>query len=341
MTAPPEPRFNLIAGTGAIGAGVVFRLEDDHDLGRNESRRAVLLNQRDYFKLHIILHYAARLLGEAGCPVRVLPIGAVGSDDAGRRLVSDMKDAGMDVRHVQVRQDAPTVFGICFTYPDGTGGNLTPTNGASGFVDPEAVRQAEPEIAASGRRCLVLAAPEVPLAARRALLETGRAHGAFTAASYVSGELAGHDMREDLRLVDLLALNIDEAASLAGIPSREPAERIVRGCIDRLSRACPRMMLSVSNGRSGAYAWVDGQLEHLPGLDVSVAGTAGAGDALLSGYIIGLTAGLPFLGSPRSCFRLARLLAAMSVTSADTINFDVHLDTLRAFATELGEELPL
>jgi sugar/nucleoside kinase (ribokinase family) len=252
-----------------------------------------------------------------------------------------MKDAGMDVRFVQTRKDAPTAFGVCFSYPDGSGANLAPANGASAFVDAEAVRKSEQEIAAAGPACLVVAAPEVPLEARRALLQSGRAYHAFTAASYVSGELGGGDILEDLAMVDLLALNIDEAASLARISAKEPAQRVVRACIERLSRAFPRMLLSISNGVNGAYAWEGGRLEHLPVLGVPVASTAGAGDALLSGYIVGLTAGLPFMGAPHSCFRLSRLLAAMSVMSADTINFDVSLRSLRSFAAEHGEQSPL
>ena len=334
------PRFDTIVGTGAIGAGIVFRLEGDHDLGRNESRPAVLLDQRDYFKLHIILHYVARLFGDLGLPTRVLPVSAIGTDDTGQRLLSDMKAAGMDVKHVQIRTEAPTVFGVCFTYPDGSGGNFSPTNGASRFVDTAFVRRAEPEIKAAGRRCLVLAAPEIPLSTRRALLEMARAHGAFTAASYLTGEFSAGNIMEHLRLVDLLALNIDEAARLARLPSREPADRIVHDCVERLSGVLPRLLLSISNGARGSYAWQEGRLEYLPALHVPVANTAGAGDAMLSGYMIGLTLGLPFLGGPGSCFHLARLLAALAVTSVDTINFDVRLETLRPFAAGQGEELP-
>ncbi|HHN46100.1 MAG TPA: hypothetical protein ENN09_01545, partial [Planctomycetes bacterium] len=94
---PDGRRYDLMTGVGGIGSGIFFRLEGSHTLGRNESRPAKLLDARDYCKLHIIAHYAAVLAG-AGAPdgMRVLPVGKVGDDDAGRRLVAEMRAAGMD-----------------------------------------------------------------------------------------------------------------------------------------------------------------------------------------------------------------------------------------------------
>ena len=55
--------YQQLLGVGGIGTGILFALEGNHTLGREESRPGQLLDVRDYCKLHIIIHYVARLLG--------------------------------------------------------------------------------------------------------------------------------------------------------------------------------------------------------------------------------------------------------------------------------------
>jgi hypothetical protein len=64
-----------IVGTGGIGTGLFYRLEGNHAIGREESRRAHRLQRRDACKQHIVLHYLATLLRDLGCPVTVTPVG--------------------------------------------------------------------------------------------------------------------------------------------------------------------------------------------------------------------------------------------------------------------------
>src|SRR5512143_884525 len=95
--------YRMLAGVGGIGSGMFFALDGNHTLGRNESRPGRLLDVRDYCKLHIISHYVAVLLraDPSGKPFLVLPIGRVGNDAIGLRLLDEMRDAGMDTRHVK------------------------------------------------------------------------------------------------------------------------------------------------------------------------------------------------------------------------------------------------
>ncbi len=332
-------RYNKVIGTGGIGAGIIYRLTGNHDLGRNESRPAILLDQKDFCKLHIIFHYIAKILKELRLPVEVFPIGAVGDDDNGKRLLALMEDAGMSLKYVKVIKDSPTLFGVCYTFPDGSGGNLGGINSASGRVNSAIINEVEVELQNSRNQCLVLAAPEVPMTSRSALLKLGRKYGAFTAASFVSEELAKPTTLKLLRYVDLLSINIDEATMLAGTSVEDKVEKIIDACIGKLMPINAKMKLSITNGKHGAYAYESERLEFLPSLKVKVANTAGAGDAALSGFIIGLVAGLPFLANGSfSCFALSRLFAAMSVQSADTINFAISADSLLEFARQHGQE---
>lgn len=135
--------YHRLVGVGGIGTGLFFALEGQHTLGRNESRPARLLNIRDYCKLHIITHYISVLLGAkpAGSPFHIVPVGKVGRDEAGRRMIAEMAAAGMDTRHVESIADQPTLFSVCFQYPDGSGGNITTSvSAASALTCPDVDR---------------------------------------------------------------------------------------------------------------------------------------------------------------------------------------------------------
>jgi sugar/nucleoside kinase (ribokinase family) len=288
------------------------------------------------------LHYVAKFLSELGAGVEVIPVGAVGNDDHGRRLVAVMREAGMNIQHINVLDDAHTLFGICYTFPDGSGGNLTEDNSASNRVTPAMIGELENVVKASAESCLLLAAPEVPYASRQTLLAMGRRYGAFNAASLVSEEMAKPETVDLLKSIDLLAINIDEAAMFVRESAPKGAKQIVNACVRKITSVSSDIQLLITAGDQGAYGFEKGCLEFLPSLQVNVANTAGAGDAMLAGLLIGRALGLPFAGTTAfSSLRLARLLAAFSVQSADTINFAASVETLRAFAQQHGEEFCL
>ena len=89
--------YDVVIGTGGIGSGIFLALEGDHTLGREESRAANLLDQRDYCKLHIVSHYVQQLMGP---DFPVIPIGKVGDDDRGRTVTEEMRNAGLDTSYV-------------------------------------------------------------------------------------------------------------------------------------------------------------------------------------------------------------------------------------------------
>jgi sugar/nucleoside kinase (ribokinase family) len=347
LRLPERAPYRALVGVGGIGSGIVFALEGDHDLGRNESRPGRLLEVRDYCKLHIVAHYPAVLLGAhpTGTPFRVVPVGKVGADDAGRRLRDEMAAAGMDVGFVDAVAGRPTLLSVCFQYPDGSGGNVTTSESAASALETGDVDRAAQLL---GDRTIALAAPEVPLDLRLHLLRLASRHGGFRAAALTSAEMAEARARGLLGLVDLLALNEDEAAALAGLPfdARRPEPALAAVAAIMTSQQ-PSARVIVTAGRGGAYGFADGLWDRTPSLDVRVAATAGAGDALLGGVLTALAAGVPFTvpGPERRSLRdrpLASALdfgacvAACTVTSPHTIPPDFDLGALRAFADAHG-----
>jgi ribokinase len=326
-------QYGCLIGTGGIGSGLFFAMNENHTLGREESRSGRYLDYHDYCKLHIITHYVKTLLGPG---FEVIPLGKVGDDDVGRRLIVEMENTGFDLRYIRVSLSARTLFSICFIYPDGSGGNLTPVESACTEVDESHITQVEPDFMRFAGRGIALAAPEVPLAARQALLQLGTRYHFLRAASFVSAEIAQAKEMDLFCLVDLVALNIHEAAAVAGMEAEndEPLA-IVEATIQTLMNANPTIRLSITAGRKGNWSWDGKNLVHMPAFQVETINTAGAGDAHLAGILVGLTAGLPLCQAQE----LGTLLAALSVTSQHTINPEIERRSLNAFTNKIGYSL--
>jgi ribokinase len=324
--APESFRYQAMFGVGGIGAGRFFALKEDRTLGREESRAGRFLPNRDYCKLHIISHYVKRLLGTG---FEVLPIGRVGDDEVGAVLLDEMAQAGLDVRYVRAAPGTQTLYSFCFIYPDGSGGNLTTDDSACNRVEAASVDEALPEFERYTGMGLVLAAPEVPMAARRRLLELGTQYGFFRAASFVSAEMAEAVETGLLEKVDLLAVNLDEAAAAVRLdPGSADPEAIVSAAAEKLSAIHAGMILSITAGKRGSWSWDGAALVHIPIFPVEAVSTAGAGDAHLAGMIAGLGAGLELAQAQE----LATLVAALSVTSPHTIHPGLDGESLRVFA---------
>lgn len=354
LRANAEHGFTCGIGIGGIGAGMVYALQGNHDLGRNESRLGELLDSRDYCKLHITLHYIARLMGGARSEpdsFRVWPIGFVGNDTAGGQLLTEMSSAGMDTRFVRTHPALRTAFSVCFIYPDGSGGNITSSNSAAGALAIDDIKAALPYMKAAGPRGVALCLPEVPLELRRDFLELASDCGNYRVCSFVLGEIEQARKMGLVALADLLALNQEEASALLGDSPGHvfDDELLVEHAAELTStRAHSRMI--VSAGRKGAYGFECGSSQFCPAPVLQPRSTAGAGDALLAGVLCGLAAGIPFIrqnghGSSfsgrilRTALDLGVLNGSFSVTSPHTIHPDAVLENLFAFARSHGASI--
>ena len=241
---------------------------------------------------------------------------------------SEMEEIGLDLRFVEKTGAASTLFSFCFLYPDGTGGNLTTEDSASARVGPGSIERAESLLARLGSEGIALAVPEVPLAARRALLEAAGRHGLFRAASFTRAEMPEARASGLLGMVDLLAVNLEEAAAAAGLEdvagaSSSPAEA-ARQAVTALSREHPRLVLSITAGSRGSWTWDGDAFVHDPAIPVPAEGTAGAGDAHMAGLLCGMAAGLTLADAQQ----VATVVAAASVTSAHAIHPDMSRELL-------------
>lgn len=325
-------RFRAAVATGGIGSGRFFLLEGSQTLTREESRGGRFLDRRDYCKGHIVCHYLAALLGPE---LEVSLVGAVGEDEAGARLLDEMRDAGIDLRYVRHVPGTPTLFSFCLVYPDGSGGNLTTSDSASSAVGAADVERAAAWFDAHAGAGLAIALPEVPLAARLRLLRMASERALYRVASFTSQEMPEAVAAGALGQIDLLGVNMGEARALldalgSAVPPA-PGE-VVLGLVDHLRSRGLAVVLVVTAGAGGSYSWWGDEVRHEPALPVDVATTAGAGDAHLAGVLAGVAAGRP----PEEAHRLGALVAAASVTSPHTIAAELDAALLERLAARAG-----
>jgi len=337
--------YQQLIGVGGLGTGIFFALEGKHTLGRNESRMGVLLEVRDYCKLHIVIHYVAKLLG---APFRVLPVGKVGNDDAGEFVLREMRGVGIDTRFVETIAGKPTLFSVCFQYPDGTGGNITTSNSAAASLGERDLDGIESLLTSAGPTTIALLLPEVPLVVRREFLKLATRAGAFRAASFVTGEVAVAKESSMFEQLDLVSLNEGEAGQLIGeVYSPANPDDFVTQAVQYVRSSCPQLQMVISIGKDGAYAVNHEGWNYCPAPQVEVASTAGAGDCLLGGVLAAMAAGIPLLNSRlrrnnltdrplNTALEFGVALASYKVTSHHTIHPDASLATLTDFADERG-----
>lgn len=339
-------RYDHIIGTGGIGSGIFFSFPDAHTLGRNESRLARLEPFEDFCKQHIILHYIATLLNSETTAFSTHAIGCVGTDRMGSVLLDKMSKAGINISAVRRSDLNSTMFSVCYQYPDFSGGNITTNNSACDEVSPKDIADFYDKYNRDGKKAIVLAVPEVPLAARIELLKFGRRLKSLNVSSVLSSEIASFQKINGFQLSDVISINRDEAYQIAGKKNGIKFLEIVNKCITILTAENKSIIIIITDGSHGSYCYQDGHLEFTPSINTKVVSTAGAGDAFLSGVLVGLCLELPLLRgfdveqlSARpltTAIELGTLLAAMSVSAADTIHFGVNWNTLHAYAKKQG-----
>jgi sugar/nucleoside kinase (ribokinase family) len=308
-------------------------LNGNQTLGREESRGGKFVDARDYCKLHIIAHNYKMLMGPE---FPVFPIGKIGDDDVGRVLFDEMEQAGLEMPFVQYSKGDRTLFGFCFLYPDGTGGNLTTDESASTKVGPSFIETARPVFKRYAGNFISLAAPEVPLAARKRLLELSEEYGGFSAASFTSNEMATAEEMNLFGLVSLLAMNKDEAAAFLKADTGHSAPRsVAEKVVEKISNMKLATWVSITFGKEGSWSWDGAGLSFVAAFPVETVSTAGAGDAHLAGIMAGLSVGMAL----KQAQVLGNLAAAFSVTSPHTIHPNLNRKNLKDFALAFKNEV--
>lgn len=233
---------------------------------------------------------------------RVAFYSAVGDDADGIALLTHATRAGVDVSGVRVVSERTTGEYVAILEPDGELAVGASDAGPIDTIDGAAIAAMAPALGASR---WVFADGNLGADAAHALLEL-RGRSDFRLA--VDAVSAAKVMRlpDDLQNVDLLVLNVHQAARLERLPN---------------ARA-----VLLTRGPDGADVIADGETTHLPAIVVAPVDVTGAGDALAAGTLHYLLAGELLVDAVRG----GMLAAALTVESSATVRPDLSPDLLYA-----------
>lgn len=242
---------------------------------------------------------AARL-----CGAEVSMVAKVGGDLFGRATIDNSTAFGIDTRHVQLIDDAPTGVAPIFVGPDGQN-RIVVVKGANDRLMPADVDAAAPEL--RGVDAIILQF-EIPLATVYHSVRFARAHNIrciVNPAPAVPAEV------EALTGADLFIPNESEAEQITGLPVHSEAE--ARACAAALlARGFARVVITL--GARGSLL-ADAALQRLvPAFAVESIDTSGAGDAFIGSLAVFLAEGI----AEQEALSRANLYAALSTTRIGT-----------------------
>jgi len=299
----PRRRWDVV-GVGANSVDYVYRVPDSP---RADSPTA---------KLRINSHtvscggqMATALAGCAALGLHAAYIGAIGSDDNGRRIHQELSDRGIDLSHLATR-DASNQFAV-ITVDERTGERIV-------LWDRDAR--------------LLLQPADIPAAviAEARLVHVDDVDEAAAIRAATLAREAGVPATSDLdRVTDRTA----ELVAAVSIPIfAEHVLPAITGEADH-ARALARLrqthagMLCVTLGPRGSMMLVGDALFVEPGFAVTAVDTTGAGDVFRAGFIHAFLRG----DQPAEVLRFANAAAALSCTRAGALGGVPSLAEVTAF----------
>lgn len=240
------------------------------------------------------------------CGGAVTLIGKVGNDGRADRLLTSLRNSGVNVDHVARTDDAAT--GMAIIEVDSEANNrIAVVPGANAMLLPENIVQYESVIAAAR---LVLLQLEIPLATVAKTIEISRKHGV----QILIDPSPTNDISSLSKLIafaDYISPNKIELSQILDAEFQS-AEDVARGAAllrkDRVGKVIVRC------GVDGTIV-VDGDASYqVPAFSVDAIDTSGAGDAFIGAFAAGLTSGRQF----RNSIELATAAAALTVTRYGT-----------------------
>jgi ribokinase len=261
---------------------------------------------------------AARL-----CGAEVVMVAKVGKDLFGQATIDNFASFGIDTRHVQIVDDAPTGVAPIFVEPNGQN-RIIVVKGANDRLTPADVDAAAADLAHVDAIILQF---EIPLETIYHAIRFARAHRIrciVNPAPAVPADLG------QLTSADLFIPNETEAEQLTGRPARSESEALA--CASALlAKGFPRVVITLG-ARGSLLAGPTGHL-HVPPFSVASVDSSGAGDAFIGSLAAFLAEGMP----EQQALARANLYAALSTTKVGTqksfarrADFETEWDRRRA-----------
>ena len=222
---------------------------------------------------------ANQALAAARSVARTAILGALGRDDFGEQRLADLRDEGVELAGVVVRDNAPSGVTL-ITVEDRSGQNrIAYVPGATMTITPDEARIAVESI----RPSVFLATLELPAEALAAAIRAARSLGARVLLNATpEPEGASRFLAE----IDCLIANEPEATALLG--GKSAGDWV--GATERLRALGPAWVI-ITVGSDGAIASFSGEIARVAVPDIEVVDTTGAGDALCGAFAAAIAAG--------------------------------------------------
>jgi len=231
---------------------------------------------------------------------RTAMIGAVGDDAFGVRLLANLRAAGVDATQVAVRPGVDSGMSVAIVDPGGDYGAVI-VSGVNLTLDAASVAAARAVI--EGAAWLVLQ-QEVPDAANVAAARVARAAGRRVVLNAAPARPLSPALAA---LVDVLVVNAVEAEMLGAGAAADLSQAVTAATA--LLDSVPAAIVT-AGGAGLAVARREEAPVLLPGHAVTVAGTHGAGDALIGALAARLAAGMALVAAAEYANAAAAALVA-------------------------------
>jgi len=250
----------------------------------------------------------AENLGRLG--VAVALVTQVGDDAGGRALRDDCAKNGVDVSGVIVTSAHPTAEYVAIVDP---AGELVIGASTTAAIDALSVALLGAAFDEDARTAWTFADCTLPGPVLAALLEDRRAGGPPLAIDAVSIAKTER-LPSDLRGLDLLFLNEDEARALLGAGAPDDAADLARAVRQRGATAV--VLTRGARGTIVAEGSATTEIAVVPATPIDV---TGAGDALIAGTLFGLLRGDELADAVRTGTRMAKLTIESPATVSRTL----------------------
>lgn len=216
--------------------------------------------------------------------VRAAMIGAVGDDDFGRALLTNLDRNGVNRRFVRIEPGAGSGMSVAIFDASGDYGAVI-VSGSNLTLGEQDIAAARTTIAETSVLLLQNEVPEAAnIAAACAVKSSG---GRIVLNAAPARELSG----ELIALVDIVIVNAIEAEFLAGVPVVDTLDGAAEAG-RRLANVYPAAIVT-AGGDGVAYCDRTGEALALAGIPVKVVSTHGAGDEFVGAFATALARGEP------------------------------------------------
>lgn len=247
----------------------------------------------------------AENLVRLGVPVALAT--QVGDDAGGRALRDDCAALGIDVQGVVLSPVHPTAEYVAIIDADC---ELVIGASATAAVDALTIALLGAAFDEDARTAWTFADCTLPAAVIAALLEDRRAGGPPLAIDAVSTARVQR-LPRDLKGIDLLFLNVDEAHALLGDDARGDARDVTDALRERGAEA-----VVLTRGSGGAVVADAGGTVEIAAPHATPVDVTGAGDALIAGTLFGLLTA----ESLADAVRIGTFVATMTIESPATVS---------------------